>query len=387
MSKRPRNRDQGMFDNLQDAPSLEDSNNAIFGVSPFPVTPTVKVKFIDIASIYPDPAQPRRAIPSELRSRWNIHDHTYEDLIAVWFTYMGPEFDLDAYLLDGNTERSQLDPDNQPLLPEFEPEDAVQAGFIHLLELASSILREGLTNPITISRVGRDYMIETGERRWLAYHLLNVYFEDSGDQDWSKIPARVMPERNVWRQATENNVRQNLNAVSRARQLAILVMDIHGWDNFRLISDFADEQEFYAQVSEGREWQIPSDKIEQLLKSMGLNNQTQLRQYRAILRTHPMLWQVADDNNWSENKIREAHRRGPDAWNDKLKNVAGITSITRGKKINSLDRAINQTHKQRTKISKQAERSKQGERLEWREFAQEQALWWDKLAQKLSNES
>ena len=387
MSKRPRNRDQGMFDNLQDAPSLEDSNDAIFGVSPFPVTPTVKVKFVEISSIYPDPAQPRRAIPSELRSRWNIHDHTYEDLIAVWFTYMGSEFDLDAYLLDGNTERSQIDKNNQPLLPEFEPEDAVQAGFIHLLELASSILREGLTNPITISRVGRDYMIETGERRWLAYHLLNVYFEDSGDQDWSKIPARVMPERNVWRQATENNVRQNLNAVSRARQLAILVMDIHGWDNFRPISDFEEEQEFYAQVSDGREWQIPTDKIEQLLKSMGLNNQTQLRQYRAILRTHPMLWQVADDNNWSENAIREAHRLTPEALNDKLKNVADKTSITRGKKINSLDRAINQVHKQRTKISKQAEGSKMGERLEWQEFAKEQAQWWDKLAQKLSDDN
>lgn len=60
MSKRPRNREQGMFDSLKDAPTLEESNDAIFGVNPFPVMPTVKVKFIEIASIYPDPAQPRR---------------------------------------------------------------------------------------------------------------------------------------------------------------------------------------------------------------------------------------------------------------------------------------------------------------------------------------
>lgn len=387
MSKRPRNREQGMFDSLKDAPTLEESNDAIFGVNPFPVTPTVKVKFIEIASIYPDPAQPRRAIPSELRERWNIHDHTYEDLIALWFTYMGADFDLDAYLLDGNTERSQVDQDSQPLLPEFEPEDAVQAGFIRLLELASSILREGLTNPITLSRVGNYYMIETGERRWLAYHLLNVYFEDAGEQDWSKIPARVMPDRSVWRQATENNVRQNLNAVSRARQLAILLMDIHGWDNFRPISEFAQEQDFYAQVSDGRAWSIPSDKIEQLLKSMGLNNQTQLRQYRTILRVHPMLWQIADDNDWTENAIREAHRLSPEGLKQKIDDMNNVKPTAKKKKKNSLDRAIHKMQTVRSSISKQAERSKKSERLEWHEFAREQALWWETLAQKLTDES
>ena len=387
MSKRPRHRDKGLFEDLKDAPSLEDTNDAIFGVNPFPATPTIKVKFIDIASIYPDPAQPRRAIPSELRERWNIHEYSYEDLIALWFTYMGPEFDLDAYLLDGETERSQVDQDSQPLFPEFEPADAVQAGFIHLLELATSILREGLTNPITISRVGRDYMIETGERRWLAYHLLNVYFEDTGDQDWSKIPARVMPERNVWRQATENNVRQNLNAVSRARQLAILLMDIHGLNNFRPITDFKDEQDFYAQVSDGRKWQIPSDKIEQLLKSMGLNNQTQLRQYRTILRAHFMLWQIADDNDWTENAIREAMRMSPEDLKKKLKNTTNEKTVTRGKKKSSIDRAISQMHKSHHSISAQAMRSKKGERLEWQEFAREQARWWEQLAQKLADDN
>jgi hypothetical protein len=387
MSKRPRNREQGMFEGLQDTPSLEDANDAIFGVNPFPMTPSIKVKFIDITSIYPDPAQPRRAIPSELRERWNIHKNSYEDLIALWFTYMGPNFDLDAYLLDGDTERAQLDENSQPLFPEFEPTDAVQASFIRLLELASSILREGLTNPITISRIGREYMIETGERRWLAYHLLNVYFEDAGEQDWSKVPARVMPERSVWRQATENNVRQNLNAVSRARQLAILLMDIHGWGNFKPITDFKDEQDFYAQVSDGREWQIPSNKIEQLLKTMGLNNQTQLRQYRTILRSHPMLWQISDDNDWTENAIRNYNRLSPEALIKKLKNTKDVTPVTRKKKPSAIEQAIQKSHTYRESISTRAERSKKGERLEWREFAKEQVKWWDKLAQKLDGDT
>lgn len=388
MSKRQRKRDQGMFEGLQDVPSLEDSTDEIFGVSPFPATPSVKVKMVDIHSIYPDPSQPRRAIPSELRERWNIEDHTFEDLIALWFTYMNPnEFDLDAYLLDGETERTRVDEQGNPVLPDFEPTDPVQISFIRLLELASSILREGLTNPITISRIGRDYMIETGERRWLAYHLLNVYFEDAGEQDWSKIPARIMPERSVWRQATENNARENLNAVSRARQLAILLMDIHGWDNFRPISEFEDEQDFYAQVSDGREWQIPGNKIEQLLKAMGLNNQTQLRQYRTILRVDPMLWRVADDNDWTENAIREAHRLSTSDLRKKLQNPDGVTSVTRGQKANPLDRAINKMANYREKIEKQAGQSKKKERLKWLEFAREQAEWWEQLSRKLDPES
>jgi len=381
MSKRPRKRDQGMFDDLQDAPSLEDSNDAIFGVSPFPVSPSIKVKFVDIATIYPDPAQPRRAIPSELRERWNIHEHSYEDLIALWFTYMGPNFDLDAYLLDGDTERSH------PQLPDFEPADAVQDSFIRLLELASSILREGLTNPISISRIGREYMIETGERRWLAYHLLNVYFEDTGEQDWSKVPARVMPERSVWRQATENNVRQNLNAVSRARQLAILLMNIHGEGNFLPISDFENEQEFYAQVSDGQQWRTPRDKTEQLLKAMGLNNQTQLRQYRTILRIDPMLWRIADDNDWTENAIRERSRMSSDDLEKDLQNSKSVTTVTESKKRAPIDQAIKKMHTYRGSISKQAERSKKSERLEWQEFAEEQALWWETLAKNLADDN
>lgn len=373
MSKRSQRQkereEQGLFDNLQDTPSLEDSSDAIFGINPFPSLPQVRVKLVDIHSIFPDPSQPRRAIPSELRERWNIHEHTIEDLIALWFSYM-EDFDLEAYLFDGMTNRAQRDDKGDPIIPNFEPTDPVQVSFIRLLELTSSILRDGLTNPITISRVGRDYMVETGERRWLAYHFLNAYFEDNGDQDWSKIPARIMPERNVWRQATENNARQNLNAVARARQLAILLMDIHGWDNFRQLSDFENEQDFYAQVQDGTQWRIPADKTEQLLKAMGLNNQTQLRQYRAILRLDSITWRVADDNDWTESAIRLHQQR--------QKNVTSVTE--KGKPIM---RFVKDMDKQIATIEKAALQSKFEERLEWMEYAKQLSYRWKQLAEKL----
>ena len=302
MSKR-RNREQGMFDGLKDAPTLEESSDAIFGAS-LPVAPAIKVKMIEIESIYPDPVQPRRAIPSILRERWNSTRHTFEELFEWWTEYMEGHFHLATYLYDGETERSRQRPDGEPLYEDFEFNNPAQASFIRLIELASSILRDGLTNPISVTRVGRDYMVETGERRWLAYHLLNIFFADDEEQDWSKIPARIMPERSIWRQATENNARQNINAVSRARQLAILLMEIHGWKNFRPINEFKTEQDFYAQVGDGHEWRIPADKSELLLQAMGLNNQTQLRQYRKILRCEPDIWKRADDEDWTEHRIR-----------------------------------------------------------------------------------
>ena len=339
------------------------------------------MKFIDITSIYPDPAQPRRAIPSELREQWNIHQHSFEDLIVLWFQYMEPGFDMDAYLLDGDTKRAQRDEHDEPLFADLEPENAIQASLVRLFELASSILREGLTNPITVSRMGREYLIETGERRWLAYNLLNWYFYEGEDQDWSKIPARVMPERSVWRQASENNARQNLNAVSRARQLAILLMDIHGWENFRPISEFENEQNFYRQVSDGREWRIPKDKTEQLLKAMGLNNQTQLRQYRAILRKSPEIWREADDNDWTENYIRELDRQQPEI----TENSKSVTSVTEKDQFSVFDQAIARIQNQRNNVKKQVERSTKKERRQWLEIAREQSEWWNQLARELED--
>lgn len=377
MSKRSQRQQQSLeesiFGGLQDAPSLEESSDAIFGTS-LPVTPTIKVKMVDIDSIYPDPMQPRRAIPFEVREKWNYPEQSFRDLFLMWAEHMGDEFDLDAYLLDGETDRAQSDNKNEPILPNFEPETPAQLSFLRLIELASSILREGLTNPISISRLGRDYLIETGERRWLAYQLLKVYFSDADDQDWSKIPARVMPERDVWRQATENSVRQDLNAVSRARQLALLIMDIFGWENFLPLEDFEHEQEFYAQVSDGNEWRIPKDKTEQLLKAMALNNQTQLRQYRAVLRIDPRLWRKADDEDWTENRIR--YHPGLD----------NIEPARPGRKKSPLDRAYDDIEDFQRLVIRNAENAKGDKRLDWIEFARQQADWWAGFAKKLDEE-
>lgn len=368
MSKRRRGRGSGMFDNLEDVPSLEQTSDEIFGGQAFPNTPQVRVKYIALDVIKPDPIQPRRAVPSEVRSRWNPETDTIEDLFKLWALYMDASFDLATYLSDGVTDRTRKYDDEEP----FEP-NGIQTSFLRLLDLAASIAREGLTNPITVSRIGNEFMIETGERRWLAYQLLNS--QQVGDNDWSKIPARVMPLRSIWRQATENNARQNLNAVSRARQLAILLMEIHGWDHFKRIETFEHEQEFYAQVGDGYRWTIPRDKTELLLKAMGLNNPAQLRQYRAVLRIERELWELADEYDMTENAIRQA-----------VKQRQSRPRKDKYGKLSNLGKAIALMQNNQVLFSKQAKKAKLADRMQWQEFAKQQAEWWQKFADELDND-
>jgi hypothetical protein len=90
------------------------------------------------------------------------------------------------------------DGDTEALVVNNNP--ALQA-LIELAALAASIRRDGLTNPITVINLGnKRYQLETGERRWLAYHLL---YQMLPDAKWRHIPARVMSELDVWRQAAE----------------------------------------------------------------------------------------------------------------------------------------------------------------------------------------
>ncbi len=185
----------------------------------------------------------------------------------------------------------------------------LQTTFVELLGLAASIRRDKLTNPITLVRYNDGYLIETGERRWLAYHLLHWVFPE--DDQWTRVPAHTVEQFDVWRQATENTMRQNLNAIGHARQLAILLMDLYrqmdatfqSYDE--LVAPDGCDRLYYAQVADGNEFRIPRGKGEMLLNATGLKNEVQLRQYRNLLRLPDDLWIKADDLNLTEGEIRK----------------------------------------------------------------------------------
>src|SRR5690606_4780692 len=129
----------------------------------------------------------------------------------------------------------------------------IESALIRVIDLSASIRRDGLTNPITIADEDGQFIIETGERRWLAYHLLywRLNTLNNDDQhDWSRIPAHVVDELSIWRQASENNARADLNAIGKARQLALLLMDIFVQEGvqFEHLDNYQNDQTFYAQV-------------------------------------------------------------------------------------------------------------------------------------------
>lgn len=289
-----------------DKPSLLDIDAEIFGDLARVDTGRVEVKLIRIFDIMPDPTQPRRALPSAIRRVWDGHPETLGDALANWLDAVSAErgtpFPLNDYL---NFRVEDTTPDEEP---ETGP---LESAFLEVVRLAASIKQDGLTNPITVFRAGRQLMLETGERRWLAYHLLyhwtRAQESEQAASSWEKIPSRMMDEFSVWRQASENNARANLNAIAKARQFAILMMDLLMREGERF-SPFHDiinagrpEQDFYAQVVDKSP---PYGKSELLLSAMGVKHRNAILRYRRLLQLPNEVWSLADDYNWTERQLR-----------------------------------------------------------------------------------
>lgn len=275
------------------------------------------IEAVSIHEIHPNSIQPRYSIPHDLADIFAFNPKNVVDIFERWIIEVQLEkgqkdYDILNYLLGTATDRGErAETDDRDSAPAAHVASSKELALMKLIDLAASIRRDGLSNPISLVQHDSHYEIETGERRWLAYHILYWKFGD-GDKrpdgsvvNWSRIPARIVTQVDVWRQASENNARDNLNAISRARQLALLLMDLHGWHNFSKLDRCDNEQAFYAQVADGSAWRIPRGQGERLLNAMGLSDAGQLRQYRALLRLPGELWRKGDDEDLSEGELRK----------------------------------------------------------------------------------
>jgi ParB/RepB/Spo0J family partition protein len=263
---------------------------------------------VSINEIYPDLSQPRRALPHKVRklANWQGDAERFGELFDKWVDLVNQERGVDSFNLAQYLEQKDLDSDEEIDRPdEIGP---IERTLVELVELATSIRNDGLTNPITVIQVApHQYQVETGERRWLAYNLLYLHTQDD---IYSKISARVVDKKNIWRQAAENNARANLNAISKARQFAVLLMDLLQGESgiaFTPFASFFHEQGYYAQVADGEDksLRIPRGKSERLIDATGLKSAKQLREYRGLLRLPTRVWDMADDLNWTERFIRD----------------------------------------------------------------------------------
>lgn len=293
------------------------------------------IEAVSIHEIHPNTIQPRYSIPHNLTDIFAFNPKNIVDIFERWIIEIQLEkgqqdYDIINFLLGSATDRGErVESEDGEAAPASQLASGKEFALMKLIDLAASIRRDGLSNPISLVQHEDRYEIETGERRWLAYHVLYWKFGD-GDKrpdgsvvNWSRIPARIVNQVDVWRQASENNARDNLNAVSRARQLALLLMDLHGWQNFSKLDACDNEQAFYAQVADGSTWRIPRGQGERLLNAMGLSDASQLRQYRALLRLPGELWRKGDDEDLSEGELRKMRAA--------LDNVTRVT-VARGKR-------------------------------------------------------
>jgi len=271
-------------------------------------------KPLPLAEIRPDARQPRRQIPSALRAAWDGEPGSlFRQWILAHAAEVGKREDAATGFLFDRMNGVQTEMDmvyqDEAVRGPTEPSSGVYTkSLLAVVDLASQIRAEGLINPIRVVNAADGYLIESGERRWLAFQLLHWFTDDEG---WSKIPAVVAPQFSAWQQARENTARSSLNAIGMARQLALLLMDLYTAEGVTFLP-FDDmvppggcDRAYYAQVADGQTWRVPRGQGEALVGALGLKNPQQIRQYRMLLSVSDTLWQVSDDLEWPEARIRQ----------------------------------------------------------------------------------
>ncbi|MBX3081693.1 MAG: hypothetical protein KF716_08655 [Anaerolineae bacterium] len=263
----------------------------------------LRARSISLTEILPDPAQPRRAVPSAARAAWDGRSNaeSISAMLGVWVGLAETELQapLQIYIA--------AEPPEEYKRPEIEEANApISFKLFKLVDLANDIFANGLHDPISINAVEGGYRTEYGERRWLAHWWLYLA---TSDEKWTKINAFVRDEFDVWRQASENGARDQLNAISLARQFARLLMDIYQKETtFRSFAEMVSacecDRAYYAQVADGEQFRVPRGWGEKIVAAMGLSHTTQLRQYRALLRLPDDIWVKGDDQSWGEHALR-----------------------------------------------------------------------------------
>ncbi|HEX3051051.1 MAG TPA: hypothetical protein VHP83_10390 [Aggregatilineaceae bacterium] len=271
---------------------------------------SLRVRLLPLVDIVPDPVQPRRGLPGQLRDEWIADPGCIANVLDKWEDRANQEAT--------NRGRATLDP--LPILrgeQEQRAETESEAGpyestFTKLLMDAATVYKHGLEHPITVVYLDKRWQIQSGERRTLMHWALVLWLEEAR---FSEIPALETTERSIWKQAAENNARQDLTAIERARQLALLLMDSYPKQEFQPYTELLD----YAFYRQALELRVPRGKAGDFLAAMGLKNEVQLRQYRQLLGLPEEVWQLADNQRWTESHLRlllQSARDIPDGWNE-----------------------------------------------------------------------
>ncbi len=263
---------------------------------------SIRVERLLLEMVRPDPVQPRRVLPEQLHFAFHSNRLTptqalkeLVQLVQVAARQRGRPFNNVLELLPNPDDEGEED-QSVHLSPEEQ--------LLHdLVNLAITIRDDGQVNPLTVvdisQGVTQQFRIETGERRYWATWLLRDFI--AGYNSDGMIPCIIIPtERSsVFRQAKENTARSGLSAIAMARQAALLLLTIHGYE----IPSHAVSNDFYRQALE-LDLRGKREYTEAILSAMGGVKKGYLSYIKNLLKLSDEALELADRHNIEEYKLR-----------------------------------------------------------------------------------
>ncbi len=262
----------------------------------------IHVERILLEMVRPDPVQPRRVLPESIHLRFHQNQITptqalreLVQIVQIAARHRGRPFNNLLELLP-NADDERDDEPAAILTPE-------EVFLRDLVNLAITIRDDGQVNPLTVvdasQGVTRLFRIETGERRYWATWLLRDFIPNyTGD---GMIPCIIIPANrsSVFRQAKENTARSGLTAVALARQAALLLLTVHGYE----IPAYAVENDFYRQALD-LDLRSKREYTDAVLSAMGGMGKMQFSQYKALLKLSDEALELADRYSIEEYRLR-----------------------------------------------------------------------------------
>lgn len=259
----------------------------------------LRVERILLELVRPDPVQPRRVLPERLHFAFHNNRMTptqaLRELVQsaqIAARQRGRPFDGLLDLLPSGDDETDDEAKSAP-----SPEESLLR---ELVTLAVTIRDDGQVNPLTVvditEGVTQLYRIETGERRYWASWLLRDFIPGyTGD---GMIPCILIPAQQAspFRQAKENTARTGLTAVAMARQAALLMLTVHGYE----IPSNAVTNDFYRQALDLDLRNFSSE----VLTAMGGIGRMHFSRHKALLKLSDDAMELADRYNIDEKKLR-----------------------------------------------------------------------------------
>jgi hypothetical protein len=262
----------------------------------------IRVERILLEMVRPDPVQPRRVLPEHIHVAFHNNRATptqalreLVQTVQIAARQRGRPFNNVLELLP-NADDEREEETTTALSPE-------ETLLRDLVNLAMTIRDDGQVNPLTVVDVSqgvtRLFRVETGERRYWATWLLRDFIPGyTGD---GMIPCIVIPaaRSSVFRQAKENTARSGLTAVALARQAALLLLTVHGYE----IPAYAVGNDFFRQALD-LDLRARREYTDAILGAMGGIKRAQFSQIKNLLRLTDEALEMADRHAIEEFRLR-----------------------------------------------------------------------------------